>query len=171
MGRSASGKTSIAREVSYKLGLRTIKSYTTRPPRNEAERQGISDHIFIQPEQVAQFNHVAYTKIGEYEYFCTQEQLDEADLYVIDPVGYEYLKARASSTTELLPIYICTEDAIRYSRASERSDQVSLQESRYKAEEDQFSEFESTYEGHVVRNNGTLEEAVDQTITIIKQYL
>ena len=37
VGRSSSGKTSIASAACDRLGLKLVKSYTTRPPRNEEE--------------------------------------------------------------------------------------------------------------------------------------
>ena len=83
VGRTASGKDSLTRAVAAKLNLSILSSYATRP-RRPGET---NEHIFITPEEVEQYKNdfVAYTKIGDYEYFSTKQQLLESDFYIIDP--------------------------------------------------------------------------------------
>ena len=66
VGQSSSGKDSIA-SLLEKDGYKILKSYTTRPKRIG---EG-NTHIFIKPKDVYQYKNdfVAYTKIGDYEYF------------------------------------------------------------------------------------------------------
>ena len=170
IGRSASGKSSITKEVASRLNLKVLKSYTTRPPR-QGETTENSDHIFITSEQVAQYNHVAYTKINEYEYFATQEQLDEADLYVIDPKGFFELYSNISKDTKLVPIYIALPQRIARCRAIERGDDILVWEGRISDENDQFTAFEERgAANHVIVNDGTLEDAITKLTEIIQQY-
>ena len=67
-------------------------SYATRPRR---ENEG-DTHIFIQPSEVEQYKDqiVAYTKIGDYEYFATKDQLKECDFYIIDYLGIKNLRSQ-----------------------------------------------------------------------------
>lgn len=170
IGRSASGKSSITKEVAFRLNLKVLKSYTTRPPR-QGETTENGDHIFITSEQVAQYQHVAYTKINSYEYFATQEQVDESDLYVIDPKGFFELHSNVSKDTKLVPIYIALTQRVARLRAFERGDDILVWESRYKDEDDQFTAFEERGAAdHVIVNNGTFEDAVTKLTEIIQQY-
>ena len=61
VGRTATGKSSIAEAVSNKMGLRVVKSYTTRPPR-ESELFGRSDHYFVSDEEFDEIGSVLKIK-------------------------------------------------------------------------------------------------------------
>lgn len=109
IGRTSVGKSTIAGALCRKLGLKQVKSYTTRPPRNEAEEKGISDHIFISDEQfdrIPEEETAAYTKIGDVRYCTTFSVLDECDVYVIDPEGVRGLKEKSAGRYILKEIYI-----------------------------------------------------------------
>lgn len=170
IGRSASGKSSITKEVASRLNLKILKSYTTRPMR-QGETSDNSDHIFITSEQVAQYQHVAYTTINSYEYFATQEQVDESDLYVIDPKGFFELYSNKNDTTELVSIYITIPQRISRLRALERGDDISIWDTRYKDEDDQFTAFETSCSAdYVLVNDNTFEDAVTKMIEFIQQH-
>ena len=89
VGRTGAGKDTITNAVADKFNLNVVKSYTTRPKRSVDE----DTHIFIKPEdfELYQNDIVAYTEINNYKYFCTRQQLDDADFYIIDPNGIDYL--------------------------------------------------------------------------------
>ena len=90
LGRSGRGKDTCAKYLTDKYGLTQVKSYTTRPKRGENE----DTHIFINKSEVNNYinDMAAYTKIGEYEYFATKTQVQENDIYIIDPKGLYELK-------------------------------------------------------------------------------
>ena len=85
VGRTASGKDSIVKKVAEDLDLQILKSYATRPIRVD-DPKDIDAHTYIKPEQVEQYRQrmIAYTKIGEYEYFATIDQLKTVDFYIIN---------------------------------------------------------------------------------------
>ena len=84
VGESASGKTSVAEYLEKEKGMKSVQSYTTRPPRYEGEK----GHRFISEEEFDKLkNIVAYTVFDGYRYCSTKEQADDADIYVIDPPG------------------------------------------------------------------------------------
>jgi guanylate kinase len=88
IGRSASGKTTIANRLTEKYGYKSISSYTTRPPRYDGEE----GHIFINDATFDQLGELAgFVEYNGYRYGTTMQQVDEADIYVIDPIGAEYL--------------------------------------------------------------------------------
>ena len=88
IGRSASGKTTIANMLTEKYGYKSVSSYTTRPPRYDGE----VGHIFIDDGTFDQLGELAgFVEYNGYRYGTTMQQVDEADIYVIDPIGSEYL--------------------------------------------------------------------------------
>lgn len=89
VGESGSGKTTVCERLGQKYGLKQISSYTTRPPRSDDE----VGHRFISPHQMPPKSEMcAYTMYHGHHYFATHQQVDEADLYVIDPVGIQFFK-------------------------------------------------------------------------------
>lgn len=143
VGRTASGKDSLTKTIAKKYNLKVLSSYSTRP-----KRPGETDeHIFINTEDVVKYQNdiVAYTKIGDYEYFSTKQQLLESDFYIIDPNGVEYLQEKIKNipNIELHIIYIAADYVTRKHRAlNNRKDKEEIFEKRCVAEEDQFINFE-----------------------------
>ena len=87
VGKSASGKTTIANMLE-KDGYKQIASYTTRPPRYEGEKE----HTFITEEEYSDLeNIVASTLYNGYHYCTTLDQIQDVDIYVIDPAGVKTL--------------------------------------------------------------------------------
>lgn len=166
-GRSAVGKSSLAREACKRLGLKLVKSYTTRPMRKN-ENPETSDHIFIKPEDVEQFRHdiVAYTCINGYEYFVTSDILSQSDVYVIDPNGIESLIRNAGEAYNFVQIYISTPYKIALKRALERGDK-NFEERRI-SENSQFEQYEKNEPwDYFLGNTGDFESAVEILVDIM----
>ena len=143
VGRTASGKDSLTRAIAEKYGFKILSSYATRPKRPGET----NEHIFISPEDVSKYQDdiVAYTKIGDYEYFSTKQQLLESDFYIIDPNGVKYMqdKIKDIPNLELHIVYIAADYVTRKHRAlSNRKDKEIAFNQRCIAEEDQFIDFE-----------------------------
>lgn len=117
IGRTASGKTYLAHKAAEKLGMRVVKSFTTRPPRPGEEEK--SDHYFVDNKENninEKDNIVAYTEINGYKYWTTKDELDRCDIYVIDPNGVEYLKKQCSDDYVFVEIYVDAPKKIRKRR-------------------------------------------------------
>ena len=100
VGKSASGKTTIANMLESD-GYSQVNSYTTRQPRYEGE----IGHIFISEEKYNQLdNIVASTFYNGYHYCTTLDQVQNADIYVIDPNGIETLLEHFNVINR--PIYV-----------------------------------------------------------------
>lgn len=104
-GMSASGKTTIANGLETTYGLKQIQSYTTRPMRYENE----TGHIFVNDEM---FNNlkdlVGYTVYQNHRYAATSQQVEENDVYVINPDGIEYFKNNYKGNKKPVVIYVDT---------------------------------------------------------------
>ena len=88
VGKSASGKTTVANFLEKKHGFKQVNSYTTRPPRYEGE----IGHIFIDDGDFDELGElVAYTEYNGFRYGTTAEQLDKCQIYVIDVPGIKTL--------------------------------------------------------------------------------
>lgn len=168
VGRTASGKDSLTRIVAEKYDLNILTSYTTRPKRSGET----NEHIFISPEDVEQYRDdiIAYTKIGDYEYFSTKQQLMNSDFYIIDPNGVEYMKDKIKDMTdiELHIIYVAADYVTRKHRAlNTRKDKIQDFEKRCEAEEVQFVDFECSQAWNKRIQNVNL----DQSVSELEQYV
>lgn len=163
IGRTASGKSSIAKAVCDKMGLTQVISYTTRPMR-KSEKNG-SDHIFISEDEVSKYenNIAAYTEINGYKYFTTFEQIESSDVYVIDPIGVDNLKIKCGDKYDFVEIYIRTPQKLAETRARMRGDKLKDFKERWVSENKQFTDYENrhTFAWHL-RNDRPFDESVDK---------
>ena len=119
VGCSGSGKTTITEQLEQKYGLKSIQSYTTRKPRYDGE----TGHIFISDEEFDKITDmVAYTEFDSKRYCATAEQVENNDLYIIDPKGVDFfMKAYKGSKTPKI-IFISSNLTTRYERMVERAE-------------------------------------------------
>ena len=159
MGRTCSGKTTLAKTVAATLHMKVLRSYTTRPMREE-ENEHTSDHIFISEDEVKLFEGkmAAYTEINGYKYFVTKDMIMEADIYVVDPNGYKMLAEyveRKNMKIKLVPIYIDVDVNDQERRYRARGNTRNEFWERYKSEAEQFDKFEEEmdgYQAYVIKN-------------------
>lgn len=119
MGPSGSGKTTIAKDLRDRLGFKMLDSYTTRPPRHEGE-QG---HIFVSNKEFDTLcDLVGYTVYDRYRYGATATQIENNDIYVIDPDGYKFFKAHYKGCKDARVIGIWTGEEQRKVRMQQRGD-------------------------------------------------
>ena len=119
-GRSASGKTTIANMLAEQYGYQQIESYTTRKPRFDGER----GHVFVNEEEFNNLGELAaYTYYNNCHYGTTFDQLDEADVYVVDVPGIESLLKKLKYDKRPIGIlYFKTSAYNRILRMMERGD-------------------------------------------------
>lgn len=146
MGRTCSGKTTLAKTVAATLHMKVLRSYTTRPMR-EGENEHTSDHIFISEDEVKLFQGkiAAYTEINGCKYFVTRDMVMNSDIYVVDPNGYKMLVdtvKRKNMNIKLIPIYIDVDVADQERRYKARGNTRNEFWERYKSEAEQFDRFE-----------------------------
>lgn len=186
VGRTSVGKTTLAKEICRRHGLKLVASYTTRPRRAD-DADEIPDHIFIDDDEADkllndQENIAAYTEIqikDEEEnvvrtnrYFTTKSVLRESDLYVIDPPGIAELKERCADEFELITIYIRVPQRLGIQRAIQRGEKTEDYLARYKGENDRFEEYEKAmdWEYHLL-NMDSFDDSIKKFEWILKREL
>ena len=168
IGRTGSGKSTVARIFEEEFGKKQVRSYTTRPMRPGEKKS--SDHIFITPEEVRDYisDAAAYTKIGAYEYFTTYAVLDKSDTYVIDPIGVANLRTRVKDRP-IYEIYVTAGNATLTKRLVDRQDGTSVVEKRREAEKAQFDAYELLKPwDYLIENDGTIEDLRKKVSDIVK---
>lgn len=119
VGKSASGKSTIADILERTYGHKSVESYTTRKPRYDGER----GHIFISESDFDNLGElVAYTEYDGNRYGTTSAQLDECSLYVVDIPGIDTLLKRYNTERPIRIIYFNASVRTRILRMIDRSD-------------------------------------------------
>lgn len=132
-GKSGSGKTTVASYLAEHMGWKSIESYTTRPPR-ESDEKG---HIFITDEEFDRIRDdemIAYTEFDGHRYCATIGQVEEAQIYVIDPAGIQELAERYHGGKRVITVFIDADDGILMERMLQRGD--SAEKAKKRAEND-----------------------------------
>ena len=154
LGRTASGKDTLSTEICKQFNLNKLISYTTRAPRSEFE----DTHIFATEADFYNFaangQIAASTKIGEYYYWSTIEQLKAADIYVTDYIGLKQIKSHNLLDVKIVTIYIKAPEDERHKRAYMRNPDVDAYWTRNAAEKEQFDELEELQDwDYLIYNN------------------
>lgn len=171
IGCSGSGKTAITEKLEEMYHLKPIQSYTTRPPRYDGE----TGHTFVSNEEFDELtDYVAYTEFAGYRYCATSEQVENNDLYVIDPKGVKFfMKSYTGKKTPKI-IYINSDLNVRYERMVKRAEEngddfitaVDKALGRIKTDVVEFYDFthNKAHVDFVVRNNknDNLNQIVDR---------
>lgn len=119
VGKSASGKTTVANIFEGSTKYTQLQSYTTRPPRYNGE----IGHVFISDEEFDTLkNLVAYTEYNGFRYGATAKQVDDVDIYVIDVPGVETLLEKYKTERPIIVLYFDTSIRTRIDRMIQRGD-------------------------------------------------
>ena len=119
VGRSASGKSTVANLLENTGKHKQIQSYTTRKPRYKDE----IGHVFITDEEFDRLeNIIAYTEYNNHRYCATKNQLDEASIYVVDIPGVETLLEKYNSDRKIVVVYFNASIRTRIDRMIDRHD-------------------------------------------------
>ncbi len=117
VGKSASGKTTIATFLENMYGYKSVASYTTRKPRHLNE----TGHIFITNEEFDQLGELAaFTEYNKHRYGVTYEQLERCSVYVVDIPGVERLLENLNGSRPIRVIYFDAAVSTRIDRMVDR---------------------------------------------------
>lgn len=120
IGCSGSGKTAITEKLEELYHLKSIQSYTTRPPRYDGE----TGHTFVSNEEFDELtDRVGYTEFAGFRYCATSEQVENNDLYVIDPKGVDFFMNAYKGSKKPEIIFIDSDLTTRYNRMVKRAEE------------------------------------------------
>lgn len=160
LGKTASGKDSIAKKLICEYGFKKIVTYTSRPPRCE-ERNGI-DYYFIDTETFLKKidnndfmeYKVYHTVIGDWYYGTAKEDLinaDERSVIILTPDGYRDFLKNCSNVPHVSILIKANRFITKY-RLSMRGDNKKEAKRRLKHDNIDFKGCEDLVD-YVVKNN------------------
>lgn len=181
VGKSGSGKTSIVNELEKKCNYKSIQSYTTRRPRYDGE----VGHTFISDTSFDKLcDIVAYTEYNGFRYCATKQQLDEANLYVVDIAGVESLLDKYTNERPIVVFYLDATVYARINRMIDRGDSDTKIVSRLLQDEkddwgrklDALVWHHENINGknvhmHTINANGSLSDVFELVLYYMKQYM
>lgn len=122
VGASGSGKTTLANSLNNLFGWKSINSYTTRCKRHPDE----TGHIFVTDNEFDQIllkeGAVAYTEYASSRYCATPQQVEDAQIYVIDIPGVEYFKSHYKGNKKVITVLLNLPENVRKERLLTRGD-------------------------------------------------
>ena len=119
---------------------------------------------FFSPFQNLADNNKNENDTDGYEYFTMKEDLEDSNIYIIDPNGVKYLKSRTDLDMDIWVIYVYASDDVRRERAKKsRSDYETEYEKRVLKEKAQFDEAEKNFEfDYLVKNENSFENSLNK---------
>lgn len=140
IGASGSGKTTVANILTNKYGMKQLKSYSTRKPRNNAD----NDHTYITAKEFENLQHtIAETVFDGNMYGATLEQYNASDIYVIDPIGFlnmvKTLKDEKYKHKTPFAVWIDADVITRMQRMGDRGDSEESIKRRIEHDENAFN--------------------------------
>ena len=166
VGKSASGKTTLAEDLEKQCGLKSIQSYTTRPPRYDGEK----GHTFITENEFDKLTDIlAYAETNGYRYAVTKQMFEDeqCSVYVIDNTGVEYLKEHYKGNREWYVAYVTAPLMQRFNRMMIRQNDIEFAVSRIEHDAVEFRNVD--YDIKVENADGKYSEAFAALYMFCKQ--
>lgn len=165
VGKSGSGKTTVMAMLQEKFGLKAVPSYTTRPKRFEGE----TGHTFVtKNEYFALKNRLAETVYHGDCYGTTEQQLEEHDLYVVEPSGVEYFRNVYKGKKPFKVVFIYTSEYTRKHRMKARGDAKERIKQRLDIDKKLFDGMAKKADA-VISNEHSIEECAEELYKFIQK--
>lgn len=167
---SGSGKSTIVQKLHRKYGYNDVKSYTTRPIRTD-DLNDINTHTFISIDDIAEYKDsiIADNWFNGNYYFATKQQLDMADVYVVDKQGLIKLYSNYFGR-DIIAIYLDVPPEIVAQRMEHRGDSNEAIMQRLQHDAEAFKGIKELCD--FVCDNSTQEKSADicEFIHMIMEY-
>ena len=154
VGKTCSGKSSVANILQNQYGFKRVVTYTTRPPR-ENEKDGV-DYNFISAEKFDElklkdffFETTSYNVAsGETWYYGTaKESLCDECCIVMNPDGLKKMKNLLDPDEfHIRVFYLNVSEGSQYNRLRKRGDQPDEATRRIEADKTDFADISSYYD-------------------------
>lgn len=169
IGKSGSGKNTLAKGLESRYGYKLAESYTDRPRRFKDE----TGHVFVSKDEFSALDGlIAVRKKGDGRYGLTLDMLDHADLVILDPAGAkEVLSIYKARPVHIIGVHSAFKTRLR--RMMQRGDNVREVSLRNMMDDADFMFSEDICD--VVLNNGAICEGTepdpDRIITFTKNII
>lgn len=145
-GKSCAGKDTIQKEL-IKMGMKSIVSYTTRPPRS-GEMNGVTYHFiskedFMKKEEEGFFAETTYYDVAtgdRWFYGSAVEDLSDDKVIIVNPHGLEQL--RKIKSLNPIAFYITAGEETIWNRLRQRGDDSAEARRRLNADDKDFEDIE-----------------------------
>lgn len=138
VGPSGAGKTTVANLLKEEYNWRVLDSYTTRRPRFDGE----TGHTFCTKDEFdALPDKVASVEFDGNWYCATAEQVENSDVYVIDPEGVNSFLDRYNGGKIPVIIFLQVSNEIAFKRMQERGDSADAITQRINHDTAKFNQF------------------------------
>ena len=181
LGKSASGKSTIMREVLSKLDIPVLLSCTTRPKRDN-EVDGI-DYNFVtmsefdndyKNEDILEYDCFRIDSLKQtWVYYTKKSDLllpNTSQIKIVSPTGLAQLMGNKELRDNIVSIFIDSPDKLRQKRYLSRSISPDSMSDRFERDEKAFQHLFTDY---IILNdeNTSIHEASNQLIDIIEKEL
>ena len=174
MGKSASGKDTLAKAINKEIGIPIAVSCTTRPMRvgevQHREYHFLTEEEFHQKEFVEKREYHVYNG-DTWHYGYTKDEFEEDCIAIVDVEGYETLKDYFGEEN-VYAFYIYADEQTLIKRLIKRGDNPKEIKRRLDDDDIRFNNFidEVIFGGEhcMINNNYELADAVNELKTLIQ---
>lgn len=138
VGESGSGKDTIVNKLVKDKGIRRIDSYTTRPRRNDEDRHIFETSYYQWILKNPDESIIGYTEFDGHIYWATASQLEQNDVYIIDPDGVRFLRNAYRGKKPVKVIYLNVPAYVRIKRMLKRGDGLRKTIKRFLQDDNKF---------------------------------
>lgn len=166
VGLMGSGKDTIMSEVSRRIPIKILRSYSTRPKRFDSE----NTHTFINKYEFGKLkNKIAVSIINKEWYGTTENQIEECDIGTYDNNGAKEIIKNYKGNKQIKIIYVDVPENIRLQRMLKRGDSMATSLKRIKHDADVKEELKNHVDIIISNNDGDLQQTVYNVIGFIKE--
>lgn len=175
IGEMARGKSAIAKQLN-KMGLKSVVTYTTRPPRL-GETNGVDYHFidnadFIRKKNKSFFaettRYTVNTPTGEkiWRYGTSKDSFKQEGVMIMNPEGVEYVLDSLGSYNDVVVFYVTCSDDIARERLSKRGDNLVEIERRIEQDKIDFLDVDEIKDFTVLNDGSNSIEDIAEMIMI-----
>lgn len=165
VGKSGSGKDTIADLLLRLFGIKKVKSVATRNPRYEGE----DTYYFVSDEEYDAANLCQHVIFSGCRYGAAVEEVNSSSLFAICPNGIPELLENYKHRP-IVAIYLDTTDETRRERMTKRGDTPESVNTRINHDAKSFGSIPENVTTHTVNANEPLESVLQQVVDVIKLY-
>lgn len=148
VGKTSSGKDTIQKEL-IKLGMKSVVSYTTRPPR-KGEINGVSYHFITEKDFLDKKNNGFFAETTSYNvavnggqtwyYGSAIKDLSQDKVMIANPEGLRTLKK--NNELNIFSFYLMVDEETIWNRLRQRGDNSEEARRRLNADDEDFKDID-----------------------------